>query len=61
MSKIMKALAFVVAAIIVMAVPAFAGIAPAPVPEPTSIMLLVGGIGGIGAVAGLRYYKLRKR
>jgi PEP-CTERM motif len=60
MSKLMKALVFGCAALIVMAVPVFAGdhIATVAAPEPTTIMMLVG---GIGSVVGLRYYKLRKR
>jgi len=59
MSKVLKAFAFVCAVVIVAAAPAFAGegIVTAAVPEPSSIMMLVG---GIGAIAGLRYYKLRK-
>jgi peptidoglycan/LPS O-acetylase OafA/YrhL len=58
MSKVMKAIALVGAAAIVLAVPTFAGGPPITVPEPTSIMMLAG---GIGAVAGLRYYILRKK
>jgi predicted transporter len=60
MSKIMKGLLFVCAAVIVLAVPAFAGqnVVVRSVPEPTTIMMLVG---GIGSIAGLRYYKLRNK
>ena len=60
MSKIIKALVFACAAVIVLAVPAFAGanFPVVTVPEPTSILMIAG---GIGAVAGLRYYRLRKR
>jgi len=56
----MKALVFAGAAVIVMAIPVFAGEehVVTRAPEPTTIMMLVG---GIGAVAGLRYYKFRKK
>jgi predicted transporter len=60
MSKIMKGLLVVCGAVIVCALPAFAGnpIPPRNMPEPGTIAMLVS---GLGAVAGLRYYKLRKR
>jgi hypothetical protein len=58
MLKIAKALAFAGVAVIVLAGPAFAShTLVTAVPEPTSILLLAG---GIGAIAGLRYYRLRK-
>lgn len=57
MSKIAKALIFAGAAVIVLATPAFAGVI-VTVPEPSGFLMLAG---GIGAVAGLRYYILRKR
>ena len=57
MSKIAKALVFAGAAVIVMATPAFAGTI-IRAPEPSGFVMLAG---GIGAVAGLRYYLLRKR
>jgi PEP-CTERM motif len=63
MQKTIKVLAFAGAALIVLAMPVFAqnggGIFNAvAVPEPSSIMMLVS---GLGAVAGLRYYKLRRK
>jgi hypothetical protein len=58
MSKLMKALIFAGAAVIVLATPAFAGVIVVTVPEPSGFLMLAG---GIGAVAGLRYYILRKR
>jgi len=59
MSKIVKGILYAGAAAIVLAAPVFAG-NPVPVrtPEPGTIMMVVS---GIGAVAGLRYYKLRKK
>ena len=59
MSKIVKGILYAGVAAIVLAAPVFAG-EPVPVraPEPETIMMIVT---GIGAVAGLRYYKLRKR
>jgi peptidoglycan/LPS O-acetylase OafA/YrhL len=56
MSKLVKALIFAGAAAIVLATPAFAG-GSVPVPEPNGFLMLVG---GIGAIAGLRYYRRRK-
>ena len=58
MSKLMKPLMIAGAAIVVSAIPVFAGAPTVAVPEPTSIMMLAG---GIGAVAGLRFYLLRKK
>jgi PEP-CTERM motif len=58
MSKIAKALIFAGAAVIVFATPVFAGVIVVTVPEPSGFLMLAG---GIGAVAGLRYYLLRKR
>jgi PEP-CTERM motif len=59
MSKVIKALAFLGAAAVVLAVPVFAGgPPPSRVPEPSTIMMLAG---GLGSVAGLRYYLLRKK
>jgi PEP-CTERM motif len=59
MSKVMKALVLAGAAAIVLAIPVFAGGPPTiAAPEPSSIMMLVG---GLGAVAGLRYYVIRKK
>jgi hypothetical protein len=60
MSKIMKGLLIACGAMIVCAMPVLAG-GPPPtrgVPEPGTIAML---ISGVGAVAGLRYYKLRKK
>ena len=59
MSKIMKGLLVVCGAVIVCAIPASAGMVQRiqGVPEPGTIAMLVS---GLGAVAGLRYYKLRK-
>jgi hypothetical protein len=60
MSKIVKGILYAGAAAIVLAAPVFAGnpIPPPHVPEPGTIMMVVS---GLGAVAGLRYYKLRKK
>jgi PEP-CTERM motif len=59
MSKLMKALVFAGAAIVVSAVPVFAGTPTVTaVPEPSTIMMLAG---GLGSVVGLRYYLLRKK
>jgi len=54
----MKALVFAGAAVIVMAVPVFAQGQTVNVPEPGTIGMIVS---GLGAVAGLRYYILRKK
>lgn len=60
MSKIMKGLLVVCGAVLVFALPALAGqpIPPRNMPEPSTIAML---LGGLGTVAGFRYYKLRKR
>ena len=57
MSKVMKALVFAGAAAIVLTVPVFAG-GSVSAPEPSGIMMLAG---GLGAVAGLRYFILRRK
>jgi hypothetical protein len=57
MSKLMKAVVFAGAAVIVLATPAFAAVT-VTVPEPSGFLMLAG---GLGAVAGLRFYIMRKR
>ena len=57
MSKLMKAFAFAGAAMVVLATPAFAAVT-VTVPEPSGFLMLAG---GLGAVAGLRFYLLRKK
>jgi predicted transporter len=59
MSKIVKGILYAGAAAIVLAGPVFGGTSvPVRTPEPGTIMMVVS---GIGAVAGLRYYKIRKK
>jgi predicted transporter len=60
MSKIVKGLLIVGGAVIASAMPVFAGtnIIPMNVPEPGTIIMFAG---GLGAIAGLRYYRLRKK
>jgi hypothetical protein len=58
MKNAIKWVAALSSLIVASAAPALAGVfPPVPAPEPTSIALLVG---GLGSVIGLRYYLRRK-